>query len=71
MVVIKRGLYYSYTITSQSYSAVKLISGSNGLNKLNAAVKSVDATIDIIIDVIINTECYIGGDSSFYTINYY
>jgi hypothetical protein len=64
---MRRGLYYSYTITSQSYSAVRLISGSNSLNKLDAAVELADTIIDIIIDAIIDAEYYIGGNSFYIT----
>ena len=66
---MRRGLYYSYIITSQSYSAARPISDSNSFNKLDIAAELVytiiDTTIDVIIDIIIDTECYIGGDSFF------
>ena len=62
----RRGLYYSYTITSQSYSAVRLISSSNGFNKPDAAVEPVE-----LVDAIIGAECYTGGNASFYITNYY
>jgi len=62
-VVIKRGLYYSYTIISQSYSAARLINSNNIFNELDAVVK--------LIDAIIGAECYIGGDAFFCTTNYY
>jgi len=59
----RRGLYYSYTITSQSYSVVRLVNNSNAFNKLDIVVE--------LVDTIIGVECYIGGDASFYTTNYY
>ena len=55
--VMKKGLYYSYIITSQSYSAVKLISNNNSFNKLNIIVKLVNA--------IIGAECYTDSDAFF------
>jgi hypothetical protein len=67
---MRRGLYYSYTITSQSYSAARPISGSNGLNELDAAAESVDAITDITTDAIIDAEYYTGSDF-FYTTNYH
>jgi len=63
MAVIKNGLYYSYIITSQFYSAIRLINNNNIFNKLNIVVK--------LVDIIIGIECYISGDASFYTANYY
>ena len=69
-MVIRRGLYYSYIITSQSYSAAKLINSSNSLNKLDTAAELADTIIDIIIDIIIDAECYIGSNSFFYTTNH-
>ena len=60
--VMRRGLYHSYIITSQSYSVARLISGSNGFNELDAAAEPADDTT--------GTECYTGGDASFYTTNY-
>jgi hypothetical protein len=67
---MRRGLYYSYIITSQSYSAVRPISGSNGFNKPDTAVELADAIIDTIIDIIIDAECYIGSNS-FYITNHH
>ena len=71
---MRKGLYYNYIITSQSYFIVKLISSSNGFNKLDTAVESADAIIDIttniIIDIIIDVKCYTGSNFSFYTTNY-
>jgi len=61
MAATRRGLYHSYTITSQSYSA-RPISGSNGFNEPDAAAEPVDDITD--------AECYIGGDASFCTTNY-
>jgi len=60
---IKKGLYYNYTITSQSYSAAKLINNNNIFNKLDIVIK--------LIDIIIGIKCNTGGDASFYTTNYY
>ena len=51
---MKKDLYYSYIITSQSYSIAKPINSSNSLNKLDIAAKSADTTIDITIDAIID-----------------
>ena len=65
-VAIRRGLYYSYIITSQSYSAVRLISSGNGFNKLDAVAELVE-----LVDAIIGAECYIGGNASFYMTNYH
>ena len=64
--VIRRGLYHSYIITSQSYSAARLINSSNGFNKLDIVVELVE-----LVDAIIGAECYTGGNASFYTTNYY
>ena len=61
--MIKKGLYYSYIITSQSYSIVKLVSDSKTFNKLDILVKLADA--------IIGTKHYIGNNTSLYTTNYY
>ena len=58
-VAIRRGLYYSYIITSQSYSAVRLISSGNGFNKLDAVAE--------LVDNIIDAECYIGSAASYIT----
>jgi len=60
---IKKDLYYSYIITSQSYSVVKLVNSSKTFNKLDVAVK--------LINAIIGAEYYIGGDASFRIANYY
>ena len=57
-MVIKRGLYYSYIIISQPYSAARL-NDSNSFNKLDAVVKLVDA--------IIGVGYYIGGNASYIT----
>ena len=81
IVVMRRGLYYSYIITSQSYSLARLISGSNGFNELDTAAELaatvVDVAVDVVVDAvvklvdaIIDAECYIGGDAFFYTTNY-
>ena len=60
---MRRGLYYSYIITSQSYSVVRLISSVNGFNKLDIVVE--------LVDNIIGVEYYIGGNTSFYITSYY
>jgi len=62
MAAIRRGLYYSYIITSQSYSAARLISNSSGFNKLDAVAE--------LVDNIIGIEYYIGGNTSFRITNY-
>jgi len=62
MAVIKKGLYYSYIITSQFYSVARLISNSSGFNKPDIVVELVDNIIDV--------EYYIGGNTSFYITNY-
>ena len=72
-VVIRRNLYYNYTITSQSYSSAKPISGSNGLNKPNTAAEPADAAADAAAepaDATTDVKCYTGGNASFYTTNY-
>ena len=60
---IKKDLYYSYIITSQSYSVVKLVNSSKTFNKLDVAVK--------LINAIIGAECYIGSNTSFCTTNHH
>ena len=62
MAATRRGLYHSYIITSQSYSAARPISSGNDFNEPDAAVEPVDA--------IIGAECYTGGDASFRTTNH-
>ena len=78
---MRRGLYYSYTITSQSYSSARPISGSNGLNEPDAAVKPADAAVNAAADAAADAaaepadattdaEYYTGSDASFRTTNY-
>jgi hypothetical protein len=61
MAVI-RGLYYSYTITSQSYLTVR----SNGINAFNEP----DIVVEPNTAVELVAEYYIGS-TAFYITNYY
>ena len=58
-----RGLYHSYTITSQFYSTRSIISAINTFNKLDAAAE-LDIVAELateLVDAIIVAECYTGS----------
>ena len=74
-----RGLYYSYTITSQSYSAAKSNS-INAFNKLNTAAQP-DTAAELIntaaesaaelADTIIVIEYYTGSTTNYHQQSFY
>jgi len=73
MIVIK-GLYYSYIITSQFYLTAKsIINGINAFNKLYTIIEPniiVGLAVELV-DIIIIAKCYTGSTVFFYISNYY
>ena len=66
-----RGLYHSYTITSQYYLTRSIISAINTFNKLDVVVElniAAEPAIELV-DAIIVAECYIGS-TAFNITNY-
>jgi hypothetical protein len=74
MTAVIKGLYYSYTITSQSYlTARSIINSINTLDELYIAAEP-DTAVKLIaepVGAITVTEYYIGSTAFFYITNYY
>jgi hypothetical protein len=64
MTAATRGLYYSYIITSQSYSTARF-NGINTFNKLDTAAEPIAELVDAIIVI----KCYTSS-TAFYITNH-
>ena len=73
MTAVMRGLYYSYTITSQSYlTARSIINGINALDEPHAAVEP-DTAAEPAAELAGTTtvaECYTGSTAFLYIANH-
>src|SRR6266446_2374816 len=67
-----RGLYHSYTITSQSYSTRSITNGINAFNKPDAAAEPDTAAEPAAepADATTVAECYTGSTAFFYITNH-
>jgi hypothetical protein len=74
MTAVIRGLYYSYTITSQSYlTARSIINSINALNKPYIAAEP-DTVVELVVELVGATtvvEYYIGSTTFYCIANYH
>jgi len=73
MMAVTRGLYYSYTITSQSYLTRSIINAINAFNELDAIAElyTIVEPATELVDAIIVAECYIGSTDFFCITSHY